>query len=63
MNKLKSKEAIRRRKNERAREYYDENSKSIREKRKKRYQKTREREKQYSKMYYEKFRKNKKLKR
>jgi len=60
MNNIKTKEAIRKRKNERAREYYQENSKSIREKRKKRYLKTREREKQYSREYYAKHKKNRK---
>lgn len=54
MNNMKTKNAERLKKNERMREYYQENSKSIREKRKRRYQKTKEREKQYSREYYAK---------
>lgn len=59
MRNKKTAESIRARKNAHAREYYKENSKIIREKRKKRYQKNREAEKDYSREYYIRFRKNK----
>lgn len=52
-------EKNRMKKNAIAKEYYKENSKSIRAKRKKRYYKNREKEIAYSREYYEKYRKNK----
>ena len=54
MNKKQTAEAARKRKNEKAKEYYQEHKIEIRIKRKKNYQKTREAEKQYSREYYAK---------
>lgn len=59
MRNKQTDEQRRMKKNAHAREYYKDNSLSIRKKRKKRYQKNREREKAYSKEYYAKHKKNK----
>lgn len=61
MNNIKTAEAIRKRKNERAKEYYQEHKIEIRIKRKKNYQKTREAEKQYSREYYAKHKRKKQV--
>ena len=59
MSNKQTDEQRRMKKNALAKEYYRENSLAIRKKRKKRYQKNRQREIAYSREYYDKYRKHK----
>lgn len=59
MKNRQTDEQKRSKKNALAKKYYKENSREIRKKRVKRYYRSRQKELDYAKMYYEKYKKNK----